>query len=503
MLVKINIILLAWITMISCASATQNYLDVCLKMIKIQSSNEYKVDVKNNVVRKLTPQFFGFNINWFGFQRSYWNDRENKIVDSLTNLLKNDFYMAIYRYPGGSVANLFDWESSIGPYESRPKQKPVYWHEPLVTKFGFQEFLEFVSSAGGKSWIVNNLYGSYDKEHLAPTLADKAGKWAKYVNSHHYNIERWELGNELDRGKYRWSAEKYSERAKIVGNEIHLNNPNATLVAMLRDYNVDGKGSANKYNEELLAKLNSQEYEYALHQYYDGPTGGPSIPNRLVHICSTIDEVKKANDGIASIWITEHARWPHAKKPIDWKIEKQQTYSLQSAISVADYIIAVSSLPEIEGAFIHALSNENGPWTLFHKVTNSIRPSLVYRSLQLLRKNMLSEVLDVIIQSKNISNYFGGYDIRASVQTNLEHTKYNVWLINRSNREVTVILKIPELASRTTNAAMLSLFDTNLNKTNVDSELSPVSTKLNLVFNNIGEVKLNTPGQSVSTILIE
>jgi alpha-L-arabinofuranosidase len=446
--------------------------------------------------------FFGFNINWFGFQSSYWDNKNKIIVNSITTSLKDDFKGAIYRYPGGSVANRFDWEKSIGPVDDRPKQKPVNWHKPVVSFFGFQEFLDFVNSIDGIPWVVNNLYGDYEKEDQIGLLTNKAKKWANYSIIQKQNIERWEIGNELDRGKYQWSAEKYSNRAKIMGEAIKTIDPNAKFVSMLRDFDVEGHGSANKYNRQLAKKSLSFTTEFALHQYYDGP----SITNRLKHICSSINEIKKETEKDISIWITEHARWPRAKnKPINWNSEKYQTYNLQSAISVADYIIAVSGLPEVKSAFYHSLSSTDSPWTLFHKVDNSIRRSIVYRSLQILRKNMLSEVLGLDIRSKNNSNYYGGYDIRASVQTNREKTKYNIWLVNRSNSEAKITFKIPQLSSQKKKAVMLSLFDSNLNRNNMNKrgELFPVSSTLDLMFGQSGEVNIKTPGQSVSTILIQ
>lgn len=498
-------ILLAWGAMTSSVSATQNILDACLKKIKINNSNEYRIEVKNEIVRILSPQFFGFNINWFGFQQSYWNDQENKIIDSITNSLNSDFNGAIYRYPGGSVANYFNWVSSIGPVENRHNQITFSWNNPSVTKFGYQEFLDFVKSVNGKPWIVTNLYGGYDKkekEEDIKILANIAKEWVKYTLLQKQKVKRWELGNELDRGRYRWTPEKYSFRAKKIGEAITINDPNAKLVSMLRDFNVEGHGSGNKYNRQLAAKLAILDNEFALHQYYDGPPGGPSIPNRLTHICSSIAEIKKESDKEISIWITEHGRWPHAMKPINWKVERLQTYNLQSAISTADYIIAVSQLPDVKGAFIHALSKANGPWTLFHKVNDKIVPSIVYNSLLLFRKNMLSEVLETEIKSKNTSNYYGNYDVRASVQTNPERTKYNIWIINRAKEEATITLVMPQLASMKTSAVMRSMYDIDLNKSNIPNELLPVSSKLNLTFSLIGEVRVKITGQSISAIQI-
>ncbi|MES9993377.1 MAG: hypothetical protein ABW098_15615 [Candidatus Thiodiazotropha sp.] len=460
--------------------------------------------MKDHTISNISPSFFGFNINWFGFQRSYWDEQQNKVVESITRSLKNDFSGAIYRYPGGSVANRFNWESSIGPVEERSSQKPVSWHKPVISKFGYEEFIDFVNSVHGKPWIVNNLYGDYDKEKKIGILSKNAENFVEYTLSRKQLIERWELGNELDRGKYRWPAEKYTTRAKKVGETIKSKDPNAVLVSMLRDYNVEGRGSGNEYNKILATNMAGFVNEFALHQYYDGPPGGPSIPNRLTHICSSIAEIKNEIKDDISIWITEHGRWPHTTKPINWKIEWLQTCNLESAISVADYMIANSKLPEVKGAFIHALSKHNGPWTLFHKVNGSIRPSLVYSSLRLLRNNMLPDVLDIAIQSKNVSNYFGNYDLRASVQTNPKQTEYKIWVVNRAKDEALTTLIIPKLSSQIRNGVMLSLFDDDLNKNNLHTteELLPINSNKQLVFNNNGETIIKIPGQSISVLSI-
>jgi hypothetical protein len=115
---------------------------------------------------------------------------------------------------------------------------------------------------------------------------------------------------------------------------------------------------------------------------------------------------------------------------------------------------------------------------------------------------MLSEVLETEIKSKNTSNYYGNYDVRASVQTNPERTKYNIWIINRAKEEATITLVMPQLASMKTSAVMRSMYDIDLNKSNIPNELLPVSSKLNLTFSLIGEVRVKITGQSISAIQI-
>jgi alpha-L-arabinofuranosidase len=477
----------------------------CLTNINIKNSDNNVIEVTDNTIRKLQPHFFGFNLNWVGFQHSYWNYRTKSINDSVVNFLRETFHGAIYRYPGGSVSNRFDWQSSVGSILDRQKQKAVDWKPPIVAEFGFKEYMDFVDSVNGYPWIVTNLQGNFYKEIAIDVLADNAKHWAEYSQHLRPSIVRWELGNELDRLSYKWTPKKYSKRAIEVANAIKDVDDQAKFVSILRDYNIKGHGSANDYNMNLIHMIKNIKPDYALHQYYDSPTGWGAIPKRLKHLCSSIGVLRKSTNDNPAIWITEHARARTSKtNENSWKKHYSKTFDLQSAISVSDYLIALTHLPDVEGAFIHSLAVSDGPWAMFHSTKKGIKPSIVYSALKILRDSMLDEVLETSIKSQNHSDYRGGYDIRASVQTNPERNRYSIWIVNRANEDKIVTLKIPKLASKHTDVVVTSLYNKDLHINNMQKahELAPISNNVKLTFNNKGEGRLSIPHQAITTVII-
>lgn len=477
----------------------------CFDNIKINKSSQYKIIVKDKFINNLKPSFFSFNIEWVGFQYSHW-DSKNKIVNAdVIDFLNNDFKGAIYRYPGGTVSNHFNWKFSTGKVGNRTKQKAVNWSDPLTTEFGFNEYLKFLDSVNGIPWLVTNLHGGFSTEYDIEQLADLAFDWVKETNNLNVKILRWELGNELDRGKYKWTFSKYSQRANIIKKSIKRSKPTAKYVLFLRDFDVEGEKSSYSYNRNLIKKDNDALSEFALHQYYDQPNGGPSVKNRLQYLCSCVEEVEKQKRDSPSIWVTEHARAPVKITKKGWKDDYKKTYDLQSALSVADYLTGLSKISGVKGAFIHSLSSSNGPWSLFHVNNKKVKPSLVYWSIKLLRNDFMPNVLETDIESLNNSSYLGGYDFRASVFTNRDYKKYKIWMVNRSSSKIEVRLKIPKLASKKVKAKITSLYSERLTDNNKSSyrEIKPKQEYIILEFDKYGETVTYNNKYAVTTILIE
>ena len=60
-----------------------------------------------------------------------WNDTAGRVEDEAVKWLQA-FPGAVYRYPGGTESNYFDWKSAVGPKEQRAPRKAVKWKGPLV-----------------------------------------------------------------------------------------------------------------------------------------------------------------------------------------------------------------------------------------------------------------------------------------------------------------------------------------------------------------------------------
>lgn len=472
----------------------------CPPFTQVEKAAEYRIEVTNRVLKQLSPHFFGFNLEWVGFQEDLWDRRTKKVNPDVVSALQA-FPGATYRYPGGTVSNYFDWRASVGPQNARPARRAVGWKGPTTTQFGFDEYLDFLATVGGRAWLVVNLYGDFEGEKNISALAASAGEWAASARQANAKVLRWELGNELDRDRFNWSPEKYSKRAMEIARAIKAGDPMARVVSLLEDYDAQKSISAKRYNTLISRSLISLKSDQALHLYYDGPPAGPPIPNRLKHLCASADAVKDGSGRAAAIWVTEHARWPGGKvTDPDWKRNWAKTSTLIGAISVADMTIALNQMPGVEGAFLHGIGSIDGPWTLFHRTAAGLKPSTVYWALRVLRESVLDQVLETRTTSRNASDYAGGYDVRSSLLSNAARTKFALWAVNRSGDMVKARLVMPMLAGKTVVTRHASLSDGNPNANNSldGGRVIPKEISIRLKFDGRGETWVQLPAYSVS-----
>jgi len=429
-------------------------------------------------LRILEPSFFGFSFVWVEFQESLWNVAAQQVDSEAIKWLRA-FPGAVYRYPGGTESNYFDWRAAAGPLEHRAARKAVKWKGPLVANFGGDEYLAFVEAVGGQAWYVVNLYGEYSgatnprelaasAQQLAERMRLKGGRGPVFL--------RWELGNELDRGPYLWSAEKYLGVARQVAEGIRRGDPQASFVAIMEDYDAQPKlrmTNAAEYNRRIAAGLADIVSEYAQHSYYDGVNVEVplSVANRVAQICRSIAAAETGRPAAAApgIWVTEFARQPvKSAMDADWKPTWSKSANLEAALGMADFVIAATQIPPVKGVFAHALHGLDAPWPLFHKTKagSPLSPSAIYWALRVLRQNMESEVLPTVTHSANEGAYFGGYDFRATVMVNPARSKWAVWAVNRSSRAQNAELRLTALAGKKVRASLQVLADDNPNANN-------------------------------------
>lgn len=485
-----------------CSSSADVSAD-CRNATAVSRADEYRVQASTLVRKQLRPHFFGFNVVWVGFQEDWVSPDTGQVSPDVVEAM-SFFPGAVYRYPGGTVSNYFDWRSSVGTVAERPKQKAVDWKNPEAVRFGFHEFLHFVRSVKGSPWLVANLYGAYDRETPLDKLKDSAHAWAASARKINAGILRWELGNELDRDRFLWSPEKYASRATAIAKAIRQADPDANFVSMLEDYDAHKWITARNYNTQIATSLATTTNEFALHLYYDGKPGGPPIPHRYRHVCESAAAAGLGSRGPVKLWITEHARWPPGFGTAHWKQNWPKTQDLSGALAVADMVIAASQSQEIEGLFLHSLSGSQGPWPLLHRSNEGFKPSLVYWSLRVMRDSMLDMVLQTATYSKNNSGYVGGYDLRASLLTNSNQTRFTLWAVNRSPQASDTNLKIPQLSGKSINATMNYLQQSDLSVSNDNSlkQTLPISKTVLLTFDKHGDAAISLPAYSVSALLV-
>ena len=509
-----NIGIIALLSLLFCNPAFSDE-NQCTNSFKITPSTEYKLSIdRENTLRKISPSFFSFNIEWMDFQLSMWDTKSKTIKPQALEMMRA-FSGAIYRYHDGTGSDYFDWHDAVGSFETRPLRKYASWLQPFSIEFGPEEYLKFVQDVGGKAWYIANLYGVNSQKQL-PTdkMANSAGELAEFMQKENASglpaILRWELDNELDRGSVLWSPQKYTDAAYSVAQSIQNKQHNAMFAPFLEEFPAMLKAgfTSKQYNQIIATKLKDFTHEYAMHTYYDGDL---SMKWYLNTVCNALEDAKSAGVSNPTVWVTENARVP-ANFWIP-KVEEQkklwpQTADLQAAISVADMMIASTQIPEINGLFIHALHASGGPWPLYHtQASGDIEPSVVLWGLRIFRESLLPEVFQTNIQSANASAYNGGYDVRAVVLTDAKREHFSIWAINRSSKPTLVTMNLPinNLKSKSFVAQFTTISNSDLMANNYKDyrNVIPVKSKIVISVDSSANSKITLPQYSISTYEID
>lgn len=474
----------------------------------------------------LGPEFFSFNLEWLEFQAGLWDptlkDASGAVVGGVraeaVKYLKTNFPGAYYRYPGGSNSNYFDWSVAVGPMAARPIKKQVTWANPLVTRFGPDEYLKFVRDVGGQGWYVANLFGTLKAdgtgvEQPGAILAASAGKLAAYMKKARDSgmpaVQRWELGNELDRAPISWQPEKINANAAAVQAAVLANDPGAKFVSFMQEYPALPTVTMSTFNLKVATSLKTSVSDFAMHLYYDGEPNGQPINQKFFAVCRAINSAKSAGVANPTIWVTEHARVPPgAFAKADWSDVWPQTADITAAIGVADFVLAAALTPEVKGNFLHAMHAARGPWPTFHQaltVGGEVYPSAVSLALAALRGTMLPVVLESATTSKNVAAYGGGYDFRAVTMSDVARSKFAVWAINRSTSRISVKFKLPSLKSKILAVAVqhVNKVATATSNSTSKTAVQAIKETVTLRFDVNGEATVVLNPESISTFSID
>ena len=189
-----------------------------------QVANDPKVVVSGES-QKISPLFFGVNT-------LYWieDDRRRddpQFVDRLKRLK-----IAIMGYPGGEVADNFDWQSNR---LDNPRSFP-YSHgsEDAQARMDFDEFIRWKNKIGSEAILVVNLEEGFVSGDLE-AAARRAAAWVRYANiTHHYGVKYWEIGNESYHlgTRYALTSKEYAKALKLFSQKMKAVDPSIKIGAI-------------------------------------------------------------------------------------------------------------------------------------------------------------------------------------------------------------------------------------------------------------------------------
>ena len=490
-------------------------------LLDIEPSETAEIIIEDTVLRETVPStLFGFNINFLKFQEQLWDKNKKAMEDGIIDYLK-PFKNAIYRYPGGLVSNTFHWTGAVGELGERTPQKSFYDKRSKPVTFGIDEYLQFVEDVGGYPWYVLNMVGTEpdspmaaaDVEDVAASNLALAIYLKERVDTSRFPLYL-ELGNELDRSKYEWTPEEYVDRAIPTIDAINAEFDDIKFIPALRDFKMRykketslGSGHPEEFIEAALNGLEMVD-DYSIHHYYDSKRvdgKSRSIPFWLRLLSRSIETYKSIRNQSPKVWITEHGRQPDSNKA-GKDGTRSSSSNLSAGLSTADYLIALSLVPEIQGAVWHGLNAH--PWQLFDYSANynDLRPRPIYWAFRVMAQMNLGVGLATRTFSPNLSNYAGGYDIRASAFRNNESDQLAVRAVNRYSDYQTVKINYKAFAGKDVEIEHFYISapvgaDPENEEKDYMLELSPSKQKFS--FSDTGEIEIDIPPSSVSTLNIK
>ncbi len=220
----------------------------------------------NTSLREIPDAMFGINHRYHNNGYNSWNAAEQKIEEEF-NLRAKEASFGSVRYPGGTVANLYDWKRAIGPQEERKKTIHGNTRGPIEPNFGVDEAMSWIYDDLDSEavWVYAMAQGSAQDaadlfEYLnAPADGEETNPnggidWAEVrkANGHSepYGVTRFEIGNEMGLwGQNYWmpgcGSSSYEEmaRAYVNGGEMTFTKERAVQEEDWRDAAANGDGT--------------------------------------------------------------------------------------------------------------------------------------------------------------------------------------------------------------------------------------------------------------------
>jgi hypothetical protein len=282
------------------------------------------------------------------------------------------------RFPGGTVANFYDWERQRFDEEaltSSASEKLNVRNERSLAQLeargdatvSFDDFMAFAGATGARAVVVVNLYSGTPQQSAA---------WVKYARDKGYQVAYWELGNELYLPHYRNrfpNPEAYLKVARQHAAAMRAADRSARLAVPAHPgafHKLDASGYGARWNQALARETFYDDY--TLHPYLDvrevegADQASGRFPELATRLFSLSDQLLDGGlehyrglFGDRRMWLTEWNLMDHAERRI--------AGTALHALFVGDYLLrAMGSGEAVALAAYHVLA---GAWNGYPAIT--------------------------------------------------------------------------------------------------------------------------------------
>lgn len=230
-----------------------------------------------STAHRIDQNVYGTNLEWFNNGGAIVNEN-GAFNESLIGLAAEQG-ISIYRYPGGTLSDYFNWKDSIGSLKDRKiVDHPTDTGKSLLS-FGTPEFAQFLAKTKGSGLITVN---------AGTGTAEQAAEWVSYANSQNnelrlkdglsapINIRYWEIGNELylpgnpgDESKITVNPDVYASRFMEFSRAMRSVDPSIKILALGADRSHVGPWSEYQDWTKTVLRTAADEIDFiAVHNAY-------------------------------------------------------------------------------------------------------------------------------------------------------------------------------------------------------------------------------------------
>lgn len=183
----------------------------------------------------------GISDLFWGTNFLYWIEDDEALADGRIEKSLKELPCRILRYPGGTVADNYHWETNMldnhfmFPYEEGPQQSD------------FEEFMAFCRRVGAEPMIVVNTQ-SWALKGDVRGGAGEAARWVRYCKEKGYEVKYWEIGNETY-----WhpvmTAKEYGELVNVYAEAMRQEDPDIVL-SVNGHWDIDCVGTKERIPEK-------------------------------------------------------------------------------------------------------------------------------------------------------------------------------------------------------------------------------------------------------------